>query len=142
MLTTQLWMRSKENSLQKPAKTYLFASFFFSEAATARIELTLSAYPIPRNIGSAIAPATTKVRSEVSAFGAPELRRLSNWLQINRPGANAKNEINRIESSSFLILTSPIRLLSRNRAKSELDKYPIPNDTAIPTVIKRIGRTK
>ena len=89
-----------------------------------------------------MAPATTKVRSEVKAFGAPELIRLSTWLEINKPGANAIDEMNKIETSSLLIFRRPIRLLSRNRANTELDKYPIPNEIAIPTVIKRIGSTK
>ena len=106
------------------------------------IELTLSPYPIPINIGSAITPVRTKVNSEVRALGSPELREFSRTPEMKRPGTNARAEINTTETNSLLMSKRPIRLVSRYRARSELDKYPMPNETAIPTVIKRIGRTK
>jgi hypothetical protein len=114
----------------------------FRESETEIIELTLSPYPIPINIGNAIRPVKIKVKSEVMALGSPELRRFSRKPEMNKPGTNARAEINKTETSSFLIFKRPMRLLRRYRATSELDKYPMPNETAIPTVIKRIGRTK
>jgi hypothetical protein len=114
----------------------------FRESEAEIIERTLSPYPIPINIGSAITPAITKVNSEVRALGSPELRRFSRKPEINKPGTNARAEMNTTETSSLLKFKGPICLLRRYRAKSELDKYPMPNETAIPTVIKRIGRTK
>jgi hypothetical protein len=114
----------------------------FRESEAEIIELTLSPNPIPINSGSAITPAITKVNSEVRALGSPELRRFSRKPEINRPGTNARAEMNKTETNSLLMFKRPIRWLRRYRATSELDKYPIPNETAIPTVIKRIGRTK
>ena len=102
------------------------------------IEATFSRYPMPAYIGIAIAPAITKVMRDETRFGVSELSR----LEINKPGAKAIAEIMRIEISSLRMVKVPIRLPKRCRARSELDKYPIPNETAIPTVIRRIGRTK